>query len=73
MSLSRKHYRGLAAMIKDAVENKSSVDEVARNLADFLKEDNSGFRYDTFYKACGLDMYGEVPKHGPMRMTGGQR
>jgi len=66
MSMTRKHYREAAEEISiilnytsDPVA-KAAVADVARSLAAMFKRDNSNFRYDTFYEACGLDLWGNV-------------
>lgn len=66
MAMSRKDYRAAASVIKVELETapdrtaQHSVSCVARGLADNFKRDNSAFRYDTFYTACGLDYFGKV-------------
>jgi diaminopimelate decarboxylase len=60
--MSRKHYRQLAEVIRTNLQlvDEASVAKVARDLADVLKRDNSAFRYDTFFAACGLSPWGAV-------------
>lgn len=38
-----------------------AIAALARDLAQTFKRDNSNFRYDTFYEACGLDLHGAIP------------
>ena len=71
MSLSRKHYRKIAEIFNRQLDKHGQtvpIDELASEIADMLKGDNSAFRYDKFFRACGLDQYGYVPKYGPMTM-----
>lgn len=63
MSMTRKDYRAIAEQIKWSLKGANEdatqgVAQTARNVADALKADNSRFRYDTFFEACGLDSYG---------------
>jgi len=64
--MTRKNYRSVAEGIKhvlDSDENpifKRAVAATTRSLAEEFKRDNSNFRYDKFYEACGLDSFGEV-------------
>lgn len=70
MSMSRKDYRAAAAVIKAELEQvadysdrfvaQASIASIARALAENFKRDNSAFRYDTFFEACGLDYDGKV-------------
>lgn len=66
MSMSRKDYRAVADDVKTALDytdggkDSLAVARVARSLADTFKRDNSNFRYDTFFSACGLDYNGEL-------------
>lgn len=72
--MSRKHYREFAESIKrevDYVETLTParrnaagavVVSLAHNIASTCKRDNSSFRYDTFFEACGLDGYGNLLK-----------
>ena len=39
---------------------RAAIAGIARNLADAFKSDNAAFRYDKFFAACGLDMFGEL-------------
>lgn len=65
MAMSRKHYREAAETVKEVtaaagtgVEVRAASD-IAQGLARMFKRDNSNFRYDTFYEACGLDEWGQ--------------
>lgn len=65
MAMSRKHYREFAESFKGALaytipgtEAAKAVARTARMIADDCKRDNSAFRYDTFFAACGLDYSG---------------
>jgi len=49
-SFSRKHYRAIAELIKNA-ETKY---QVAQDLAKMFAEDNDRFDYQMFFKACGI-------------------
>jgi hypothetical protein len=72
MSMSRKDYRVIAEAIAKSLAQTETVDEtqraealasialVARNISEQLKADNSAFRYDYFFAACGLDKWGEA-------------
>jgi hypothetical protein len=68
MAMSRKDYRAFAAVLKESLEasetqgEKYIVARTAKELAVTMKSDNSNFRYDTFFEACGLDGWGEVVK-----------
>jgi hypothetical protein len=52
----------IATAITDAddLKVKAAIADVARQLADMFKADASTFRYDRFYPACRLDMFGEL-------------
>lgn len=71
--MSKKDYQLIADLLKDKLTTSSNPDEistntiidvtvadVARSLADKFKRDNPKFRYDKFFEACGLDVYGEL-------------
>ena len=64
MAMSRKHYREAAETVQEVIENAqtfaelSAASRIAQGLARMFKRDNSNFRYDTFYQACGLDEWG---------------
>lgn len=64
MAMTRKHYIAAAEVIKEALDHSttqaedSAISTVAQGLAVMYKRDNSNFRYDTFYAACGLDPWG---------------
>lgn len=75
MAMSRKHYRAFAESISFEVQRLqamrgcaskrasiATVETLAEAVADTCKRDNSAFRYDTFYTACGLDANGKMPK-----------
>lgn len=64
MAMSRRDYAKIADIVNDnladtMVESRA-VAGVARELADYFKSDNSNFRFDTFFEACGLDPFGDV-------------
>lgn len=71
--MSRKHYQDFANMIhgelvaaqKLTPVRKATAIGVVERLADQIaltcKIDNSRFRYDTFFEACGLDGFGKFP------------
>lgn len=71
MTMTRKHYREVAEVIsnnlrfEDAPDGKDAIAGVAQDLAAMFKRDNSNFRYDTFYQACGLDIWGNVVVEEP--------
>jgi hypothetical protein len=64
MPATQRLYKKVAADIAGTLERsdvcKDSVALVTRKLADNFKFDNSRFRYDTFFEACGLDGFGYV-------------
>lgn len=65
MAASRKLYREVASRLKITLKyaySKAAVAEAIRDVAGAFKADNSNFRYDYFYAACGLDSFGEVIK-----------
>jgi hypothetical protein len=74
MTMSRKQYRAFAAVIRAEVDGLpnllprnrnaagAAIASLAHNLAIVLKEDNSAFRYDTFFEAAGLDGFGNIKK-----------
>jgi len=63
--MSRKHYRAVAEVIASAAVDAREVhpsetpigvvEQIARELADVFKRDNSAFSYTTFYEACGIE------------------
>jgi hypothetical protein len=61
-----KIYTQTANIIAAAITNvddlkvKAAIADVARQLAEMFKRDNSAFRYDRFFPACRLDMLGEL-------------
>lgn len=64
--MTRKHYREVAEAFRRATHDaypdthtQMVVAELARDLADLFKRDNSSFRYDTFFEACGLNEWGK--------------
>jgi len=60
--MTRKHFQALADAIHYNVwaDNDGNVStevlELVESIADACKRQNSGFKYDRFYTACGLDM-----------------
>ena len=66
MAMSRKHYTEVAEIIKAEIDGIDSVNDpfgvgahsalsnVADNLADMFKRDNSAFDRARFLDACGL-------------------
>lgn len=72
--MSRKHYREVAENIAYEVRllggltpvrrlaKSEVIEQWAGSMALMFKHDNSNFRYDTFFEACGLDAYGKVVK-----------
>lgn len=73
--MSRKHYRAFAEQINWQVEQikgmrkgvtRNAVTQAVESLVDGIarecKRDNSNFRYDTFFRACGLDENGNMRK-----------
>ena len=64
MAMSKRDYSHIAEIVNDnladtMVESRA-IATMTRELADYFKSDNPNFRYDTFFKACGLDEWGEV-------------
>lgn len=71
-SMSRKHYRQFADAFRyevNALEGLtparraaavSVIESLADSVSSACKRDNSNFRYDTFFEACGLDGFGKV-------------
>lgn len=63
MSMSKKNYVAIAAIIQNARANTSPEDKVAReaityiasDLARVFARDNSRFNSDKFLRACGLE------------------
>jgi hypothetical protein len=41
----------------------TAIENIVKHIADVCSEDNSNFKRDTFYKACGLDSYGKAIIH----------
>jgi hypothetical protein len=72
MSMSRKHYREAAEIIRAEVEFASTltpvrraftlkaVENIANGMAGMFKRDNSAFQSGKFFKAAGLDMNGRA-------------
>ena len=66
MAMSRKHYREVAAIIKEQWDYsltleksqgetvRAVLDSVASNLATMFRIDNSNFNRDQFLEACGV-------------------
>lgn len=60
--MTRKHFQALADAIHGGVWVDASghvsteVIELIERIANACKSQNSGFKYDTFYNACGIDM-----------------
>ena len=75
MSMSRKDYRLLATVIKQALDStppyakdgndarayRYGIRDVAQLLAADLEHDNLRFRKDIFYAHAGLDEEGDLP------------
>lgn len=70
MALSRKHYREIADILRDLPKIAPEVEpstletlqrELAREMADYFKRDNSNFKRDRFYDAVG-DLGTERPE-----------
>lgn len=67
MTMSRKFYRDLAESLKidvaNAVRSRGEAyieaTVIRETIAPALKRDNSAFRYDYFFTACGLDVHGQ--------------
>lgn len=63
MAMSKANYAKIADIINDNLADthveSRAVAGVARELADYFKSNNSNFRFDTFFEACGLDEWGE--------------
>lgn len=70
MPASRTLYRNLAHTIRQEVTTGTMQASAVRALADDLKRDNSSFRYDRFFQACGLDEYGEHFNSAYVTVTG---
>lgn len=67
--MSRVDYRIIADGFARSLENEATdigrmaVARAVRLLADEFKNENrSRFRYDTFFLACGLDAWGDLPE-----------
>jgi len=64
--MTRKHYRMIAEDIRHSITMADSnaatdaISRLARDMAASFKRDNSSFRFDTFYAACGLNEWGNV-------------
>jgi hypothetical protein len=58
MSMSRKNYEAIAAVLAKAyeksVEAKGEIADIAHELADHFVEDNSNFNRERFLEACGV-------------------
>lgn len=50
MTFSRKHYRAIAKIIKNA----GNKDQIVLDLAEMFKEDNWKFDFQKFAKASGI-------------------
>ena len=58
MSLTRKHFQGLADVMKDAKRERpeqSCVDAIAKQLAPYLATTNPAFNRSKFLEACGVE------------------
>lgn len=55
--MTRKHFKAIADAIKNTKLTDSKRRELANNIADNLREFNSGFKRDTFLEACGVDCH----------------
>ena len=57
--MSKRDYTRAADVIKTALttfpESKAALRNVAHGMAITFKADNSAFRRDTFFSACGFD------------------
>lgn len=76
MSMSKKNYEAVAAILRPHVEYVTAICSHSANelnsdltkivvslvndLAIAFKADNSRFQYDRFFEACGLDAFGEI-------------
>jgi hypothetical protein len=38
----------------------TAIENVVKRMAEILAVDNPRFKYETFYKACGLDEFGKA-------------
>lgn len=58
--MTRKHFIAIASMIKEYLGSTTTRGEanliaaVARSLASEFSHINGAFKFDTFYRACGL-------------------
>lgn len=58
--MSRKDYVQFAAIIQDNInraktpEAREAVKSVARDMADYFRDDNSNFDRNRFYQAAGI-------------------
>lgn len=60
MSMSRKHYVAIAAVLKDwRIEDLdlggAVSDDIAKDLAKLFKQDNIHFDRERFLNACGVE------------------
>lgn len=67
MAMSRQNYNATAATVKHHLDMYNKLDrervaiaKLVRDLAADFKADNSAFRYDRFFEACGLDSFGRL-------------
>lgn len=62
--MTRKHFAAIAEMLQrqlahaESVREASVIARIARNLAYEFSQINGAFKFDTFYKACGLEVDG---------------
>lgn len=52
--LSRKHYKMIAEVLREAKDNNYGVEWVSKSLCYELKEDDPNFNRDQFLNACGV-------------------
>ena len=58
--MTKKNYVAIAKIIKEAIDfkKKNQLDNealyISNHLADYFKDGNPRFNYDTFFIACGL-------------------
>ncbi len=73
--MSKKDYTEIALRIKGDLDSyddeleisaREAVASLASDLADQFKAGNPRFRFDHFFAACGLTMYGELPDTAPL-------
>ena len=59
MSMSRKHYRAFAQILRHAhecyPEARDAIDHLTRGIAGICAEDNRAFRRQQFYDAAELE------------------